>query len=96
MSTIRIISTPPGFAPEYVREDWVGLELSLVTKEELRTNPRSGFKIGSENDGGYLVLRANAIEALRAAGKEDAANFWEEMPLGMYLEFRSDVCLPLT
>ena len=30
--TIRIIATPPGQAPQWVREKWVGLELPLATR----------------------------------------------------------------
>jgi hypothetical protein len=92
MSSIRITHTPPGFAPQHIREQWVGVQILLVTADELRKNPLSGFKLGSENDDGHLVLRSKAIEALRGAGKEEAVAYWSSLPLGMYLQFKKEVC----
>jgi len=61
MSSVRITQIPPGFAPEEIRKQWVGVELSLATEEEIAQDPPSGFGIGSDNTNGYLVLRDKAI-----------------------------------
>lgn len=92
MSSIRIVSTPPGFAPQEIRAQWIGIAIPLPTQEEIDEDPPSGFKVGSENDGGYLVLTKRAVQSLRANGKNEAAEFWDGLPLGRFLEFRRDVC----
>ena len=89
MPSIRIKKTPLGFAPERIRSQWVGVEIPLVTEAELQRNPPSRMRIGNENADGYLVLRAEAINALRRA---EAAIFWEKLSLGVYLQFKKDVC----
>lgn len=93
MSSIRITDVPPGsLAPLAIRLQWVGVEIPLATEDELRQNPIAG-KLGSQNDGGHIVLRSKAIEALRDAGREEAADYWESFPpIGMYLQFKQDVC----
>lgn len=92
MSSVRIITIPPGFAPEKIRKQWVGVELPLASDEEIAEDPPSGFGIGSDNTNGYLVLRDKAIEALRQAGKKEAADFWDSFPLGRFLRFKKEVC----
>lgn len=95
MSSIKIIAVPPGFAPDHIREQWVGIQIPLATEAELRDNPLSGFKIGNQNNNSYVVLREKAIEALRTADKYDAVDFWSTTPvisIASYLEFRKEVC----
>ena len=92
MSSVRITAIPPGFAPERIRKQWVGVELPLASKKEIAQNPPSGFGIGSDNTSGYLVLRDNAIEALRQAGKKEAADFWGSLRYGRFLQFKKEVC----
>ena len=93
VSSIRVIKPPPSdIAPLSITQEWVSVELPVVSDEELAANPLSGFRIGTENVGGYLVYRKKAIEALRAQGKHDAANYWERLPLGIYLQFKKDCC----
>lgn len=93
MSSIRITDVPPGsLAPLEIRQQWVGVEIPLATEDELRANPIVG-KIGNQNDDGHIVLRSKAIEALQAAGRQKAADYWQSFPLiGMYLQFKQDVC----
>lgn len=92
MSSIRIMDVPPGnLAPLKIREQWVGIEIPLATAEELRRHPIAG-KFGNQNDDGYVVLRLQGIKALREAGREAAADYWEAFPIGMYLQFKQDVC----
>jgi hypothetical protein len=92
VAKIKIIATPPGFAPANIREQWLGIEIPLPTPEEIAGNPPSRSGIGNANSDGHLVLMAAAIDALRQAGKEEAAEFWELLPLGTYLQFRQSVC----
>ncbi len=91
---IRIIAAPPGFPPQHIRDQWVGLELPLADQ-----NPGPGptLRIGTENGDGYVVETRAAIEALKAAGKEEAADFWEAVAgmLGDKLIFKKEVCEPL-
>lgn len=90
--SIRIVSVPPGFAPEAIRKQWVGIRIPLATKKERRLNPPSRFGIGSSNQGGFLVLRSKAVEALRDAGRNRAADYWGDTQLGYYLQFKKEVC----
>lgn len=92
MSSIYITAVPPGFAPEHIREQWVGVTIPMPSAQELEEHPVSEMRIGSENLEGHLVFREKAIEALMEAGKEEAALFWDELLLGKYLQFRKDVC----
>jgi hypothetical protein len=94
VSSIRIIKTPSSIlAPLYIREDWVGIEIPLVTDEELKANPLSGLRLGTGNEDGYLVFRHKAVDALREQGRLEAAGHWERNPLlGMYLQFKKEYC----
>lgn len=94
MGSIRIVQTPPGFAPEKIREEWVGIKIPLVPERDLRQDPPVPHPAASTNDNadGHVVLRTEAILALLNAGKEEAANFWNALPLGVYLIFKKDVC----
>ena len=85
---IRIIETPPGQAPESIREQWIGLELPI---QEEKDDGR-GLRDGTANSGGYKVLASDAISALREAGKEEAANYWEGLLGATILVFRTDCC----
>lgn len=96
MSSIRIVSTPPGQAPEWVRKEWVGVEIPVVEQ------PVKGIQVGvrggkPQNKGGYEVNTADAIEALRKKSPE-AAKWWEDnVPLASisHLVFAKDVCEPI-
>ncbi len=84
---LKIFSTPPGSAPEGIRKDWVGLEIPVPTQEEVDQHPPSGRGLGTENEGGFSVLREDAIAALIKNEKLDAASFWASLPLGRFLLF---------
>jgi hypothetical protein len=94
LASIRIVKTPPGFAPEEIRSQWVGVEIPLATSEELAKNPLSGsIRIGNQNTDGYVVLTENAVAALEVAGKGAAVDYWEKiLVFGRYLQFKKDVC----
>lgn len=86
--TIRIVDVPPGEAPHWVREKWIGLELPVDRYAHRRrfygfgvlSLPRSWWKqwlfvlLGrAEIIDGYAVDAAIAIEKLGGASPEAAA-----------------------
>jgi len=90
---IRIIATPPGQSPEWVREAWVGLELPLI--EDNQPGVQTGVLLGKpENIGGYRVDGKEAIEALEKH-YPSAAEWWKKnVPnvIGNQLVFKKEVC----
>lgn len=87
---IRIIATPPGFTPEIVRQQWVGIQIPVVEDGD----PQGSLWTGQQNASGYVVNTADAIKALRDAGKEEAAQFWEVIQdsIGNKLRFKKECC----
>ena len=91
---IRIINTPPGQAPEWVRKAWVGIELPI--DPPIDGGIQVGVKLGKpENIGGYHVHSATAFRILE---KHDisAWEWWHEHAdyamRGGQLVFKKDVC----
>ena len=90
---LHIESTPPGEAPMWVREKWIGLRLPLLQSapEPMRLNtggvisgPRTRFQLWMarffrrlEPASGYLVGVLPAIEVLERTSPEAAA-WWRE------------------
>lgn len=89
MAKIKIIDVPPGFAPEHIRKQWVGIEIPLTQ------NPipegKEVARIGNDNTGGYQVNGVDAVKALREADKNEAADFWEDYSSGKF-KFKKEVC----
>jgi hypothetical protein len=90
--TIRIIATPPGQAPLWVREKWVGPELPLAPRLQRQVNVlSSGVLDGSPTFLGFLgrlfrghvsVSKGFAVEigpaiAILEVKHPDAANWWK-------------------
>jgi len=91
-SSVRIVAVPPGEAPLWVREKWVGLELPLTRWNSARTmlgfgavsGPRTwltqlwAFARGrSQRIYGYAINASRAIEILDRSSPEAAA-WWRE------------------
>lgn len=91
MKRIRIIATPPGFAPEEIRKEWVGIEIPVNREEINKLLLEPGVWSGNTSDPGYAVLAGDAIHALETAGKHEAAEFWRGIPSSVY-KFKADVC----
>jgi hypothetical protein len=89
---IRIVAVPPGEAPLWVRQQWVGLELPLTRYTGLKR--ALGFGVLSGPPGwigqiwgalvgravlakGYAVEGAKAVEVLESSSP-DAAAWWRE------------------
>ncbi len=91
MAFLKITSTPPGEAPEWVRECWVGLALPLAKEfEEPLESETTGVLSGARTSigqflasifdrpqvvTGYVVESLPAIEIL-AESSPEAANWW--------------------
>lgn len=90
---VRIIATPPGEAPEEVRQEWVGLVLPLAAGEiGPRTVPTGGVLTGPRTlfgklwrllSGEWLLARGYVIDApqalmLLAEKAPSAARWWRE------------------
>ena len=90
---IRIIATPPGQAPEWVREKWVGLELPLAERFQGRVRTlTSGVLEGPPTFLGFLsrlfrgrvslnqgfAVESAAAIAILETKSPDAANWWRE------------------
>lgn len=91
METVRIVATPAGEAPEWVRKAWVGLDLPCKSAKSAMfvtlgvTAPAPTFwaklgmslGFGGERQKGFAVPAIAAVEALAAVNPEAAA-WWRE------------------
>ena len=90
VQAIRIIAVPPGEAPLWVREKWVGLELPLALDAAARDYVGFGVVSGpqtwlrqmwdivrgrADRVRGYAVEGARAVEILQSSSPE-AADWW--------------------
>ena len=86
---VRIVALPAGEAPQRVREQWIGLELPLVSKPGLyrgvgvASSPTFFGRLWREMSGkgkmidGYVVDARRAVEILEASHPEAAA-WWRQ------------------
>lgn len=95
---IEIIAVPPGEAPLWVREKWIGVCIPLAGDPGGFDGELSGVMTGrpsSENAGGYEVLIDDALEALGETSPE-AATWWRtESPAVFFANsfiFSKSVC----
>ena len=91
MDSIKIIATPPGQAPEEVRQQWVGLTIPLAQQE------KGGFQMGvlggtANNLGGYQVLSKDSFALLLAKSLTAYLWFAENAFFGSHLVFARAVC----
>jgi hypothetical protein len=88
--SIRIISVPPGDAPLWVREKWVGLELSIVGSNSRRVftvsvnekatvwyHLKAALSGRSKTVTGYQVEAGRAVDIL-ATSNAEAAEWWRK------------------
>ncbi|MGE0653791.1 MAG: hypothetical protein AB7P12_18900 [Alphaproteobacteria bacterium] len=88
--SIRIVSTPPGDAPQWVREEWVGLELPIVGTRSRRSlsfsvnvKPRLLHVVWAALSGKAEIMTGYQVEARRAvdilaAKSSEAADWWRQ------------------
>jgi hypothetical protein len=89
---IRIVAVPPGEAPFWVRQEWVGLELPLTRFTRLQSSLSFGVLSGppswlgqmwglllgrADHVVGYAVEGASDVEILESKSPEAAA-WWRE------------------
>ena len=90
---VKIISTPPGQAPEWVRQKWVGLD--LPTSLPIANGIEMGVLGGKvENRGGYHVNTEVAIEILEKKSPEAALWWTNNVPVHLMaqLVFKAECC----
>ncbi len=97
MSKFRIIATPPGQAPEWVRRAWIGLELPMMSSS---MSIGHGFQTGvlggpADNIGGYHTDGKTAIDLLAVKNPKAARWWYNHAPqvLSMQLVFTKEVCV---
>jgi len=94
MAKIKIIAVPPGQAPLWVRQKWVGMTLPVVENLPADTVEMGVLGGKPENSGGYPVETVVAIQGLEKKSLK-AANWWKShvnpacMP---WLSFQRAVC----
>jgi hypothetical protein len=100
--SIRIVRTPPGEPPEWIRRAWVGLKLPLATGEsKARCVPTEGALSGEGPvfSMGYIVNGRKAVASL-AAHSPEAAAWWRAnaphvVSSGYQLFFPAESCKEL-
>jgi len=102
MSGIKIIATPPGEAPQHIREAWVGMVLPLASPAVksgwaggVLTGPKTYWAhllqrlLGQgRRESGYFV-NADAAVALLERTNPTAAAWWRENASGMMVPGRN-------
>jgi hypothetical protein len=91
MSSIKIISTPPGQAPEEVRKEWVGLVIPMP-KQETGGTQRGVLGGKPQNTNGYQVDTLVALEILRGKSPDAAQWFLDNAFLGGRFAFAREAC----
>lgn len=97
MANIRIVQTPQGDAPLWVREAWIGLEIPVIGQTDPDTPQFSatGGPATPENIDGYEVHGSDALLALQQAGRAKAADWWrnDSVLRDNHLIFSKDACV---
>jgi len=88
MAKLRIISTPPGQAPEYIRRAWLGLELPLAVSKPKAVHSAGvvsgrgslgvwlGLLTGAVKENSGWVVPAEGALAVLEVSRPDAAQWW--------------------
>jgi hypothetical protein len=90
LGMVRIVAVPPGEAPDWVRQKWVGLELPVHSRPRpfrgfgVLTGPRTFLRSlwailsgQGETIFGYAIDAAAALAALQRSSPE-AAQWWRD------------------
>jgi len=89
---IRIISRPPGGAPDKIRDQWIGLVLPIEQETDVLLADVLTYKLVPSHRGGYEVLWDSAMNELGKHSPE-ARKWWEENVSGFStLVFSRDCC----
>jgi hypothetical protein len=94
MKKIKIVGIPPGEAPEWVRKEWVGLELPLAKRTDSPVVTYGVLSGSPSNEGGYAVKAYEAFMILEKKSPR-AHQWWKISPyygIMDFLVFKKDVC----
>lgn len=88
---IRITSVPPGGAPIWVRQEWLGLILPVTGRHEGRLADVVTHREIHRRSGGWAVEWIDAMTALEQKSAE-ALGWWDENVMPTQLIFSDDCC----
>lgn len=92
MAQVEIINTPPGQAPDWVRDAWIGLILP-VDMDAVGVLQMGIFGGEGQNDGGYNIPTEKALEFLEKKDQRAARWWYDNLPfMPPWLVFHRDVC----
>lgn len=99
MAKIKIIKTPAGQAPDWVRDAWVGLEMPIREDGQVVMGRLRGVLGGppdKENVGGFHVDTGMAVKILEEKNPK-AADWWRKnlSPFSISLVFGKRYCVLL-
>lgn len=88
--SLKIVSIPPGSAPQRIREQMVGIIIPLPSEDDLANHVPSRAEMHPlttrlGNLGGFPVVRTEAVEALKKSYKNEAARFWAAFDTCVFL-----------
>src|SRR5207253_2971180 len=96
---VRIVTIPPGEAPEEVRRAWVGLELPLIVGQVHTEHIAAQQAVSHQavNAPNSYAVEGRAAVAILEAASPDAAAWWRQnaphvLASGYQLIFPADVC----
>ncbi|MDO8633292.1 MAG: hypothetical protein Q8O97_01205 [bacterium] len=95
---IEVTKVPEGEAPEKIKKEWVGVRMPAIRLESLSGTVGAITGSPSSHHGpSYSVRWGDAVSILWDVGKEEAAQFWENLMSDPEdrLVFRADECKEL-
>ncbi|WP_354697980.1 hypothetical protein DSM112329_03639 [Paraconexibacter sp. AEG42_29] len=98
--TVRVIGDPGGNPPDWVKEAWIGIEFDAVRFEgKARIGSSRGRAwFAKTRRGGWSVPADEAVAALAAAGRTEAADWWiatGQVDRFATLIFHAESCVPV-
>ena len=95
---IEVTKVPEGEAPEKIKKEWVGVRMPAIRLESVSGTVGAITGSPSPHHGpSYSVRWGDAVSILWDVGKEEAAQFWENLMSDPEdrLVFRADECKEL-
>ncbi|MDB5184203.1 MAG: hypothetical protein JWN38_11 [Candidatus Saccharibacteria bacterium] len=94
-----IIKTPEGAAPEAIKEQWIGIELPIRTTNVTHfmfgylargIGPLHDYRDALTGEPSYVdwpisAYGLEAVDKLREAGRDEAADFWTPYAAGLFV-----------
>lgn len=102
---VKITSRPGGYAPEWVRNAWINIELEVIYEPEALKIQAMMSPIGpvpiTQKMNGYVIKTADALEVLKLHNQE-AYQWWEKNREDLFLNpearwfFEAGCCQPVS